>query len=126
MAYKFYRLDEEVPMQVQINYGDAPASSALSSHVRRQLDKAVRHVRHAITRVEVHIRNDKRKRRGADDARCVMEARLSGLDPLAVTHRASDLYEAVKQAAHKLGRAVTRRQARRQVSHGSFRGGFAH
>ena len=54
-----------------------------------------------ITRVEVHL-NDL----GERDQRCTMEARLGGLRPIAVSHEAATLTEAIHVAADKLERAV--------------------
>jgi len=101
-------------MQVQINYGDIDGSDALAEHVNSQLEKALTHVAHQITRVEVHLRDDKQKRHGPDDRRCTLEARLAGMQPMAVDARADDIYKAVTDAAAKLGRAVTRTVERRR------------
>ncbi len=95
-------------MQVQINFGDINSSPALSEHVEQQLVKELNLSAQRITRVEVHLRDDKQKRRGPDDKRCTMEVRLAGKQPLAVEAAAGDIYEAVSECAAKLGRAVAR------------------
>lgn len=100
-------------MQVQINYGDVEVSPALTDHVQDRVDHAMRHFNSKITRVEVHLRDDKQKRRGEADARCVMEARPAGLDPITVTQKDEDIYTAVTRAAEKLARAVQHRLDRR-------------
>lgn len=99
-------------MHIQINYGDVERSDAISDHVTRSAETALKHFAERVTRVEVHLRDDKRKRRGPDDNRCLMEARLAGEQPLAVEARASDIYDAVKQCADKLERAVARKLER--------------
>ena len=101
-------------MQVQINYGDVPLSPALSSHVLERVEHALRFFQRRITRVEVHIRDDKQHRRGADDKRCVIEARIAGRKTLAVSERATDLYGAVSNATEKLRRAVRHRIERQK------------
>ena len=56
-----------------------------------------------ITRVEVHLSNENsNKKVGHDAVRCMMEARLEGRQPIAVTHQAATLDEAVASAAEKL------------------------
>ncbi len=96
-------------MQVQVNFGDIESSSALNEHVNHALDKELEHVSERVTRVEVHLRDDKQKRRGPDDKRCLMEVRLRGQQPIAVEARGADIYRAVTDAAAKLGRAVARK-----------------
>src|SRR5512146_855668 len=53
-----------------------------------------------ITRVEVHL-NDLNS-----DKRCMMEARVGGMKPIAVSHEAPTLTEAIHAAAGKLERAI--------------------
>jgi ribosome-associated translation inhibitor RaiA len=55
-----------------------------------------------ITRVEVHLSQESSHESGQNDKRCMMEARLEGRQPIAVTHQAATLDEAVDGAADKL------------------------
>lgn len=104
-------------MQIQINFGDVSVSPALTDHVNSRIEHALRHVEPSrLTRVEVHLHDDKQKRNGPDDTRCTMEARLAGAQPLAVTHKSADLYEAITKAADKLGRAIKHKVERRAAS----------
>lgn len=96
-------------MQIQINYSDIEKSPALSQHVEEQVEKALKHVSERVTRVEVHLHNDKQKRDGPQDKRSLMEARIAGDQPLAIESRSDDIYKAVKESAEKLGRAVNHR-----------------
>ena len=106
-------------MHVQINYADLQSSEALSEYIRRVVEKAVSHVADQVTRVEVHIHDDKHGRRGKDDSRCTIEARIAGEKPLAVEARAADIYKAVTRSAGKLGRAVAHRVRRFRGHHGA-------
>ena len=45
---------------------------------------------------------------GAKDERCLLEARLAGLQPLAVSHQATTLEQAVDGAVEKLKRSLDR------------------
>ena len=94
-------------MQIQINYGDIDGSDALAEAVEKAVQKELANVADRITRIEVHLRDDKQKRRGPDDKRCLMEARIASERPLAVKARTNDIYRSVAEAAGKLGRAVT-------------------
>lgn len=68
-----------------------------------------------ITRVEVHLSDTNGHKSGDDDKRCVLEARLAGLQPLAVSHQATTIELAVTEAADKLQRAIESKVGRLQV-----------
>ncbi len=102
-------------MKILINYGDIDGSDALGEHVTECIDAALARFTDRITRVEVHLRDDKQKRRGPDDKRCTMEVRPAGDKPLAVEARAGDIYVAATECAEKLQRAVTRRFERNET-----------
>jgi len=56
-----------------------------------------------ITRVEVHLSDENStKKSGTQDMRCLLEARLAGLQPLAVSHQAETMEQAVDGAVDKL------------------------
>jgi ribosome-associated translation inhibitor RaiA len=59
-----------------------------------------------VTRVEVHLGDVNAGKGGDSDKRCMLEARLSGLQPIAVTHQAESLGMAINGATEKLERAV--------------------
>jgi ribosome-associated translation inhibitor RaiA len=59
-----------------------------------------------ITRIEVHLGDVNGHKLGERDKRCMMEARLAGLKPIAVSHQAPTLLEAIDAAAEKLERAI--------------------
>ena len=59
-----------------------------------------------VTRVEVHLGDENGRKSGQDDKRCMMEARIEGRHPIAVTEHAASLDRAVKGAAGKLARMI--------------------
>lgn len=101
-------------MMIQINYGDVQVSDAVSEHVTASVEDAMRLHADRVTRVEVHLRDDKKQRRGPDDNRCQMEVRLAGEQPMSVEARSGDIYDAVRQCAEKMRRAVARKLDRQQ------------
>jgi ribosomal subunit interface protein len=101
-------------MKIQINYGDIEGSEALTGHVTRAVEAVLSRFADRLTRVEVHLRDDRQKRKGPDDKRCTMEARPAGDKPLAVQARGPDIYDAARECAEKLERAVARRFERQQ------------
>jgi ribosome-associated translation inhibitor RaiA len=60
-----------------------------------------------ITRVEVHLSDsNSNKKRGGNDKRCLIEARMEGLKPVAVTHHAGSIDQATQGAVDKLARLI--------------------
>jgi ribosome-associated translation inhibitor RaiA len=57
---------------------------------------------HQITRVEVHLSDENGPKEGQNDKRCIIEARLEGLKPIAVTNHANTHEQAVEGAVEKL------------------------
>jgi|SRR5665213_178260 len=55
-----------------------------------------------ITRLEVHLSDENGHKQGPNDKRCMLEARLEGRQPIAVTERANSYENAVKGAVEKL------------------------
>ncbi len=75
----------------------------VSAVVVDRLDRFGEH----ITRVQVHLHDDTSpSKKTDDDFRCLMEARLSGLKPVAVNQHAGNLHQAINGAADKLERAL--------------------
>lgn len=94
-------------MQIQINTDHhIGGHEALVAWATGEIKSALsRHSDH-ITRVEVHLSDENGHKSGTSDKRCVMEARVTGRQPLAVTHHAETLYGAVTGAADKLTRLI--------------------
>jgi ribosome-associated translation inhibitor RaiA len=55
-----------------------------------------------ITRVEVHLSDENGDKEGSNDKRCVIEARLAGMKPIAVTNHGNTHEQAVEGAVDKL------------------------
>ena len=94
-------------MQIQVHADSSvQAGSNVAQTAEAAIEGAVRRWARRITRVEVHLSDVNRHKGGADDKRCVMEARLGGLDPIAVTHTARTLADAIDGAAGKLQKTL--------------------
>ena len=94
-------------MQIQINTDhNIEGREALSAHIRDVVERALGHESGHITRVEVHVADENGPKTGPNEMRCAMEARLAHHQPIAVTHDAATLHQAVDGAAEKLARLV--------------------
>ncbi len=94
-------------MQVQINTDrNIEGHEALAAQVSDVVESALSRISDHITRVEVHLSDENSHKSGQNDKRCVMEARLEDRQPIAVTHQAATLDQAVDGAADKLTRLI--------------------
>ena len=100
-------------MQVQVNTDHhIPGHEALAARVRDVVERALNRFSDRITRVEVHLSDEDGTKSGKYDKRCAMEARLEGRQPVAVTHQAATVDEAVDGAARALARLIRNELAR--------------
>ena len=94
-------------MQIQVNTDhNIDGRERVAEYVREVVEHAVSHFEQRVTRVEVHLSDDNGDKAGADDKRCVMEARVASIDPIAVSHRGPNIDEAIHGAAAKLKRCL--------------------
>ena len=94
-------------MQIQVNTdSNIEGREKLIAHVRSVVESALNRFSDRITRVEVHLSDQNGDRSGQDDKRCMMEARLKGRQPTAVTHDAATLQQAVDGAADRIQRSI--------------------
>lgn len=94
-------------MQIQVNTDDnVEGREELARHVEAEVSHTLSHFSDHITRVEVHLSDEDSDKSGRNDKRCLMEARLAGRRPVAVSHHAGSLDEAFNGAAEKLKRSL--------------------
>lgn len=94
-------------MQILVNSDHTvTGTDALTERVAGIVADAVGHFADRITRVEVHLNDVNGEKHSANDKRCMLEARVGGLKPIAVTHQAAHMAEALHGAAEKLERAL--------------------
>ncbi len=94
-------------MQIQLNTdNNVVGSEGLAAHVEADLRSTLQRFSDRITRVEVHLSDVNSGKAGGDDKRCLMEARVAGLQPTSVSDQAANVDQAISGAAHKLVRAL--------------------
>lgn len=99
-------------MQIQINTGHhVEADASLTADVEDTIRDALERFAERITRVEAHL-NDVNGAKGGRDSRCMLEARLAGMQPIAVEVKAESHRDAAREAASKLTRALDSRLGR--------------
>lgn len=94
-------------MQIQLNTDDhVQGTDSLAEWTERELKDKLARFRDQVTRVEVHFSDVNATRVSDVDKRCKLEARLAGRQPLAVSHDAGKIADALQGAAAKLVRAL--------------------
>jgi ribosome-associated translation inhibitor RaiA len=94
-------------MQIQVNTDSSIDGHAeMATQVEAMVGGALDRFSSQITRVEIHLSDQNREKGGENDKRCMIEARLEGRPPLAVTHHANTLDQAVDGAADKLEKLI--------------------
>jgi ribosome-associated translation inhibitor RaiA len=90
-------------MKIQFNtgrniIGSEELKTSLTSLIASELIRFENH----ITRLEVHLSDEDGNKHGQKDKRCMIEARLEGMQPIAVTNHADTHEQAVTGAVDKL------------------------
>jgi len=94
-------------MQVLVNSDHHIVGGAdLTERVQGVVEGRLERFAGRITRVEVHLNDLNSGKVGERDKRCLMEARVGGMKPIAVSHEAATVTEALHAAADKLERAL--------------------
>jgi ribosome-associated translation inhibitor RaiA len=94
-------------MRIQIHHDDhIRPSAARTQEIEATVRSALDRFGENITWVQVHLRDENGPRFAADDKRCLIEARVAHREPIAVSHRATDVQQAVSGAAGKLRRSI--------------------
>ena len=91
-------------MQIQIHTGhNIEGHEALATQVSGVVEESLSRFSDRITSVDVHLSNQNSEQEdGNDSLRCMIEAHLEGLQPIAVTDQAATLDQAVDGAADKM------------------------
>ena len=90
-------------MTIQINSdNNITGTEGLSNFVESAVTETLKRFDNQITRVEVHLTDENGHKSGNNDKRCMIEARVEGMQPIAVTAHADTIHEALKGALGKL------------------------
>ncbi len=90
-------------MKIQFNTdktisGDERTQKYFTSQITDELKRYQPH----ITRIEVHLSDENGNKEGIKDKQCLLEARLEGRQPIAVTCQSETIEQAVSGAIDKL------------------------
>lgn len=90
-------------MQIQVNTDDnIEGRDELAGQIEGEVNATLSRFSDQITRVEVHLSDENAGKFGRVHKRRLMEVRLAGGQPIAVSHKGATLKEAYSGAAKKL------------------------
>ena len=90
-------------MTIQFNTDkNLKSNEAHQAYFSSQIKEALERFDDHITRVEVHLKDVNGKKAGVNDKSCVLETRMKGQQPTAVTNHANDMRSAVTGALSKM------------------------
>ena len=79
----------------------------IAEHLQKVVQDAMARFDERVTRVDAHLSDINSQAKSSDgDIHCTLQARLVGLDAIAVTGEASNAHQAIEGAVRKLKRAV--------------------
>ena len=94
-------------MQISVNTDKTIERTAgLDDHVKEVVKTALHRFGEHIGRVDVHLSEGNAQKSSDGDIRCMIEARVNGYHPIAVTEHDATLHQSINGAADKLQRAI--------------------
>jgi len=90
-------------MIIQINTDkNITGSDETSASIESTISEALNRFSGKISRLEVHLSDENSQKEGLSDKRCMLEARIEGMQPIAVTNQAGTMEQAIDGAIEKL------------------------
>ena len=94
-------------MTIQINTDNTLNSDKQQQDFfKSQITESLKRQQSHITRIEVHLKDENGKKDGLNDVSCMLEARLEGRQPIAVTYQTDTAELAVSGAIEKIKTAI--------------------
>jgi hypothetical protein len=105
-------------MKIQVNTDtNIEGDEQLVANIEATVNQSLSHFSSHITRVEVHLSDENGAKDVQNNKRCMIEARLEGRQPTAVTCEASTVSQAVAGAADRMKSSLHRTLGRLHDDH---------
>ncbi|MEE4293073.1 MAG: ribosome-associated translation inhibitor RaiA [Xanthomonadales bacterium] len=88
-------------------------TEALRKHLRQRFEQALADFDRGLSRIDIYLKDLNGPDKGGVDKAVQVDARLPGMNPIAVEATADDLYAAISSAARRTERAVRKAQDRK-------------
>ncbi|MGF7078332.1 HPF/RaiA family ribosome-associated protein [Mucilaginibacter sp. UYCu711] len=90
-------------MQIQINTDhNIDGNERLNAYFETKITDALSRFEQHLTRIEAHLTDENGEKKGKDEKRCLLEARLEGMEPIAVSGLGDNIEQAVGHALEKM------------------------
>jgi ribosomal subunit interface protein len=90
-------------MEIQVNTdNNIEGKQKLEKYMTEAISEGLSRFGDMITRVEVHVSDENGNKKGPKDKRCLLEARLKGMAPIAVTSHEDNIHNAVTSSIDKM------------------------
>ena len=90
-------------MMIQVNTdNNITGREELQRRAEEVVGNTLQRFSNRISRLEVHLGDENGHKNGGKDQRCMIEARVEGIPPIAITHHADTLIEAMTVAAERM------------------------
>jgi ribosome-associated translation inhibitor RaiA len=94
-------------MQINVNTDRTiDKHQGLDEHVQSVVASSIGRFGEHISRVDVHLSNENKEKQADGGNYCMMEARVTGYQPIVVHDHAANLHQAISNAGAKLARAI--------------------
>jgi ribosome-associated translation inhibitor RaiA len=94
-------------MEINVNTDNTiDRHQGLDERVREAVESSIGRFEEQVRRVDVHLSNQNGQKHADGDNYCMMEARVSGYEPVVVHAHAENLHLSISGAAGKLKRAL--------------------
>jgi ribosomal subunit interface protein len=95
-------------LEIKINTGNnVEGKQSLETYMTDLINKDLARFDTFITRTEVHLSDENGNKKGPKDKKCVIECRMKGMDPVAVTSQEDTIRKAVDAAIDKMKAKLT-------------------
>lgn len=102
-------------MMIQVNTdNNITGREELVKQAEEVIGGALKRFSQRVSRLEIHLGDENGAKNGTLDQRCMIEARVEGVPPIAVTHHAPTLIEAMTVAAERMKQALDSNLGRMQ------------
>ena len=104
-------------MKIQINSNHTISENeTMDNSFETLIEDSLKYYSDHITRIEVHFSDENGNKEGLGDKRCMIEARLEGNQPTAVTAKENTIEEALNSALEKM-QALLKTELGRMKNH---------
>ena len=94
-------------MLIQVNSDhNVEVTESLADYFRTESTQTLHRFEEHVTRLEIHLRDENGAKGGADDKRCMIEARMEGHQPFAATCHEDTIQKAFHGALDKIKHAL--------------------